>query len=122
MTRRHQHVGSRQHERWYQFGIRRVPVARGAILALAALVFSSPWSMGQSTTQLNGSVSDSSGASISGAKITLIDVATQLNRTTTSSAAGLYQFLDVPPGRYRLEATATGFAQSMGQPKGDAPT
>jgi len=110
MTRRHQQVGSRQHERWYQFGIRRVPVARTAILALAVLLFSSPWSMGQSTTQLNGSVSDSSGASISGAKITLVDVATQLNRTTTSSAAGLYQFLDVPPGRYRVEATATGFA------------
>ena len=30
--------------------------------------------------------------------------------TTTSSRAGLYQFLDVPPGNYRLEARAGGFA------------
>ena len=45
-----------------------------------------------------------------GAKITLTDAATGLQRTTTSNEAGLYQFLDVPPGNYRLDATATGFA------------
>jgi hypothetical protein len=39
----------------------------------------------------------------------LTDPATGLQRATTSTAAGLYQFLDVPPGDYRLEATASGF-------------
>jgi len=33
-----------------------------------------------------------------------------LQRTTTSNGSGLYQFLDVPPDTYRLEATAPGFA------------
>jgi hypothetical protein len=64
----------------------------------------------QATSQLNGSVTDPSGASVSGAKITLTDPATGLQRTTTSNSNGLYQFLDVPPGDYRMEATATGFA------------
>jgi hypothetical protein len=32
------------------------------------------------------------------------DPANGSQRTTTSNAAGLYQFLDVPPGDYRLEA------------------
>jgi hypothetical protein len=64
----------------------------------------------QSESQLNGSVSDPSGAAVRGAKITLTDAANGLERTTTSNAAGLYQFLDVPPGNYRLEATASGFA------------
>lgn len=64
----------------------------------------------QSTSQLNGSVADSTGAKVSGAKITLTDAATGLQRSTTSNEAGLYQFLEVPPGNYRLDATATGFA------------
>jgi len=66
--------------------------------------------MGQATSQLNGSVSDPSGASVAGVKITLTDAAAGLQRNTTSNAAGLYQFLEVPPGKYRLEAEAKGFA------------
>ena len=74
------------------------------------LVLLTTLSLAQSTSQLNGSVSDSSSASVIGAKITLTDVATESKRTTMSNATGLYQFLDVPPGRYRLDAMATGFA------------
>jgi hypothetical protein len=76
-----------------------------AVLALLAALAAA-----QSESQLNGSVSDPSGATVRGAKITLTDAANGLERTTTSNAAGLYQFLDVPPGNYRLEATASGFA------------
>ena len=64
----------------------------------------------QSNTQLNGSVADPSGATVAGANITLTDAANGLQRNTTSNASGLYQFLDVPPGNYRLEANAKGFA------------
>ena len=76
-----------------------------AVLAILATL-----AMAQSTSQLNGSVADSTGAKVSGAKITLTDAATGLQRSTTSNEAGLYQFLEVPPGNYRLDATATGFA------------
>jgi hypothetical protein len=75
------------------------------------LAFLAALATAQSTSQLNGSVSDPSGASVPGATITLTGAATGLQRTTTSNGAGLYQFLDVPPGDYRLEATASGFAR-----------
>ena len=74
---------------------------RGLLAALATA---------QSTSQLNGSVTDPSGASVDGARITLTDAGTGLQRTTTSNASGLYQFLDVPPSTYRVDASATGFA------------
>ena len=110
MSRIHQQVASR-HEWWQEFGMHRVQQVRRAIFLFAALAVLAPLVAAQSTSLLNGSVSDPSGASVVGAKITLTDATTGLQRTTTSNAAGLYQFLDLPPGRYRLEATAQGFAR-----------
>jgi Carboxypeptidase regulatory-like domain/TonB-dependent Receptor Plug Domain len=66
--------------------------------------------MAQLASSLNGSATDPSGAAVSGAKITLTNAATGVQRETTTNAAGFYQFLDVPPGDYQLDATATGFA------------
>ena len=98
-------------QRWYQLGGRLVGGARRAIWMSVMLAFLAALATAQSTSQLNGSVSDPSGASVPGATITLTGAATGLQRNTTSNGAGLYQFLDVPPGDYRLEATASGFAR-----------
>jgi hypothetical protein len=110
MTRIHQRVSIKKHERSYRFGISCVPAARRAIWVFAVLALLSQLATAQATSQLNGSVTDPSGASVAGAKLTLTEPATGLQRTITSNASGLYQFLDVPPGDYRLEATASGFA------------
>jgi hypothetical protein len=110
MTQIHQRKSNRHHQRWYQFGIPCVQGAKRAIWVFAVLALLAALAAAQSTSQLNGSVTDSSGAAVAGAKITLTNPATGLQRTATSNGTGLYQFLDVPPGDYRLEATATGFA------------
>jgi hypothetical protein len=110
MTRIHQQVTSRQHKRSYQFGSPCVRQAMHAACVMAVLAFFAASATAQSTSLLNGSVTDPTGAAVRDAKITLTDPATGSQRTTTSNAAGLYQFLDVPPGDYRLEATAAGFA------------
>jgi len=110
MTRIHQQVSGGQHERWYELGIRCEQGARRAIWLFAVLALLASLAAAQSASQLNGNVTDPSGAAVSGAKITLTEAATGFQRTTTSNASGLYQFLEVPPGDYRLEATATGFA------------
>jgi hypothetical protein len=81
-----------------------------AICVFVLLALMAALATAQSTSQLNGSVSDPSGAKVANATITLTNPATGLQRTSTSNEAGLYQFLDVPPGDYRLEAAATGFA------------
>jgi hypothetical protein len=110
MTRVQQRASIGQHERWYRFDIRCRNRAKHAILLFAVLALLAALAAAQSTSLLNGSITDSSGAAVAGAKITLTNPATGLHRTTTSNGAGLYQFLDVPPGDYQLEATATGFA------------
>jgi len=110
MTRIHQQISSGQCERNHQLDRRCAQLATRAIWMFATLALLATLAMAQSTSQLNGSVADSTGAKVSGAKITLTDAATGLQRSTTSNEAGLYQFLEVPPGNYRLDATATGFA------------
>jgi hypothetical protein len=90
-----------------RFGWKR---ARQVVGLLVLFAFLAARLNAQSTSLLNGSVSDPSGASVAGAKISLTDEATGTQRTTTSNTAGLYQLLDMPPGKYRLEATASGFA------------
>ena len=47
---------------------------------------------------------------MAGAKIRLTEAATGFKRETTSNASGFYQFLELPPGTYKLEATGSGFA------------
>jgi hypothetical protein len=118
MTRIHQQMSGGQHERWYELSIRCAQeCAKGfvlgagrAICGFAVVALLAVLATAQSSTQLNGSVVDSSGAIVAGANITLTDAATGLQRATTSNTTGLYQFLDVPPGTYRVDATAKGFS------------
>jgi Carboxypeptidase regulatory-like domain/TonB dependent receptor len=97
-----------QHIRWYE--AIWVQTAKCAIGMFATLAMLASFAAAQATSQLNGSVTDQSGASVSGAKISLTDTATGLQRTTTSNSDGLYQFLEVPPGKYKLQATGQGFS------------
>lgn len=109
MTQIHLQASSVRQQRCYEFGVRSVQQTRFAIWLFALLLMAS-LAVAQSTSQLNGSVTDPSGAAVAGAAITLTDTATGLQRTTTSNSTGLYQFLDVPPGNYKLEAAAKGFS------------
>ncbi len=107
----HQRPSVSQETSWRKFRIRWIQGTTRAIWRLILLtLILSPAAMAQSTSRLNGSVSDPSGAAVPAAKITLTAAATGVQRTTTSNGAGLYQFVDVPPDTYRLEAIAPGFA------------
>ncbi len=61
------------------------------------------------TGSITGTVSDASGAVISGAKITLVNQGTGASLTTTTGSDGVYKFSPVRIGTYRLEATSQGF-------------
>ena len=63
-----------------------------------------------STASLSGAVRDSSGAVVPGAKIVLRNVATSVEKTTTSNGVGAYLFGDITPGSYTLQASASSFA------------
>ncbi|HEV2448693.1 MAG TPA: carboxypeptidase-like regulatory domain-containing protein, partial [Candidatus Sulfopaludibacter sp.] len=75
-----------------------------ALFALAGLPLFS-----QTLGQVTGRVTDSSGAAVPAATITLVSVATNATRTTVSTADGDYVFPSVPPGLYNVKAEHPGF-------------
>lgn len=58
---------------------------------------------------MSGIVSDTSGAVVTGATMRLTNVETGVILTATSNETGLYRFLFLHPGKYKLVATASGF-------------
>jgi hypothetical protein len=83
---------------------------RIALVVLAVSVM--PSAFAQFNASLSGTVTDSTGAVIPNATVTLRNTETQLLRTTTSSGAGTYQFSELPPGDYALNGTANGFQET----------
>jgi hypothetical protein len=67
--------------------------------------------MGQSssTGTVSGTVTDSSGAAVPKAEVSLIDVATAGARTTTTNDTGAYIFPYVNPGTYNIKVSKVGF-------------
>ncbi|HXM99617.1 MAG TPA: carboxypeptidase-like regulatory domain-containing protein [Candidatus Dormibacteraeota bacterium] len=61
------------------------------------------------TTSLHGVALDKSGASIEGAKISVVNTAQGIKRGATSSSSGEFEFLALPPGTYTLNAEKDGF-------------
>ena len=61
------------------------------------------------TGSITGTVSDASGAVISGAKVTLSNVDTGASLSTATGADGVYKFSPVRVGTYKLEVTSQGF-------------
>src|SRR6185295_3975065 len=59
-----------------------------------------------------GTVTDPSGAALRGANITLTNTATGERRQAQSSDEGDYQFLNLVPGKYRVEVEQQGFKKS----------
>jgi hypothetical protein len=66
--------------------------------------------MAQVTTgDMVGTITDPSGAIIPNATVTLLNLNTGLKKQTVSSETGDYTFSLLPPGRYSVSMTATGF-------------
>lgn len=82
------------------------------LLAIAALfAFCAPLSMAQSSTTggLTGTVTDPSGAVITGATVTITNLGTGQARTVTTDANGSYKFAQLQPGNYSVSFSASGF-------------
>ena len=58
---------------------------------------------------ITGSVVDSSGATVAGAKLTLVQQETNQTRETTSHASGIYEVRALPRGLYTIQAEMAGF-------------
>jgi len=77
---------------------------------LFCILFTCSFAFGQSaTTSLRGTVKDPSGALVPNATVTLSDAATDKTLVAVSNSAGYYQFAQIPPAKYTIVVTASGF-------------
>lgn len=63
----------------------------------------------QSTANLNGTVTDMSGATVPNAKVVVANQATGVEWNAQTNGAGLYVVTSLPPGNYQITVTASGF-------------
>lgn len=81
-----------------------------ALLATAALVFSSVFLFAQETTGgLQGTIKDPTGAVVGNAHIVLTGTTMGGEKTLDTDASGYFRFANLPPGTYSLSVTAQGF-------------
>src|SRR5258708_5329527 len=83
------------------------------LLAALVLLMSVPVFAQKFTASIRGTVTDTSNAVIAGAKVTLKNEETGLNRTMTTNTAGNFSFPDLPVGSYRVEVEFTGFKTAV---------
>lgn len=85
---------------------------KSRLIAVVVTLTSAVWAQGP-TGQINGIVTDPSGAIIAGASVTLVNPATNVKRDTTSDQDGLFNLPALPPGTYNLQVEAKGFPKQM---------
>jgi len=78
-------------------------------LILTSLIFTANAFAQGTTGQLSGTVTDPTGAVVSGATVKITSLDTNAERETTTGEDGNFAFQLLTPGRYRIETTATGF-------------
>ena len=79
------------------------------VFAAAMLLFAGP-AHAQFTGNIEGVVTDPSGGTVASAKVTLVNVATQITAATTSDASGYFRFLSLAPGTYKIRVEGSGFS------------
>src|ERR1051326_4332146 len=82
------------------------------ITALLLCLVLSGYAFGQVNAILGGTVSDASGALISGVEVTAKNINTGISNTRLTNETGTYEFPSLQPGVYTLSAALSGFQTS----------
>ncbi len=88
-------------DKWLRWG--------AGMVAMLLLLFAMPALHAQTTAQISGLVTDTTGAVIPGATVTLVNEATQDTRVVKSNGSGLYSFPALLPSSYTIKVAAKGF-------------
>jgi hypothetical protein len=80
----------------------------GKLFSVWLLVCASAFAQFETATVF-GTIRDSTGAVISGSKVTLLSATTGTQQVTTTDGNGEYQFLNVRAGEFTLKAESVGF-------------
>src|SRR5271169_3529795 len=94
------------------------PVFQAALavaFTLASLLFAAPGARAQSLErgEIRGFVYDTSHSIVPGAKVTISNPSTGYKRELTADASGSYDFAQLLPGTYKVQAEADGFASTI---------
>ncbi len=87
--------------------IHRIGLAASGLALLATPAFA------QFRASIQGTVTDSTGAIVPNASLTLLDTDTNRSLTATSNASGTYNFNALAPDHYTLTTTAAGFQKNI---------
>jgi hypothetical protein len=82
-------------------------------LALAILLLPAPARAQAVKGTLLGTVTDTTGAGVPGATVTVTEVQTGISRSATTNASGNYTFANLKDGVYRVEAELPGFRKTV---------
>lgn len=86
-------------------------------LFLTALSFALPVSHAQQASSgINGTITDSTGAVVSGASVTARNTSTHVSSNITTNATGYYEFPNLPAGEYVVSVSAPGFSSTKSSP------
>jgi outer membrane receptor protein involved in Fe transport len=87
------------------------------VAIFAAVCCTSPIAFAQITSSaVNGSVADGTGAVVNGASVLVTNTATGVEYRATTDDQGIFHITQLPPGTYTLEVTKSGFATQKTQP------
>lgn len=84
--------------------------SRAILLASAAVTALAPAAHAQFRASITGTVTDSSGAVIPGAQVTLVDKQTGKSLQATTNGTGDYNFNALPPDTFTLTTAMSGFS------------
>ena len=89
------------------------PQLRWTLVAMLIIFFSSSLcghAQSITSSQVNGTITDPSGAVVPNANVAVTNTATGVLYRTTTDHLGAYHVADLPPGTYTMEVTKSGFA------------
>lgn len=79
------------------------------LFLVALLTQLAPLTFAQFNCEIQGTIRDASQSAIPDASIRVRNLATNITRATTASAAGVYRVFSLPPGTYEVSAQKSGF-------------
>src|SRR5579859_5542485 len=101
-------------DRYCKWSRLRVFLSPGFLtLAVLFLVLAAPRLRGQVENGIAGTVTDSSGAAIPNASVTVMNGSTGVSVHTTTTSVGTYKVIGLEPGHYSVQVEAQGFSKSV---------